>query len=95
MTADAAIERALDQEFALVAHALLLEVASMPVGVTVDTICRAACSVGLELGLTVAITDIAAGRQLQDWITAHVQRDDPRARAACEASAARLLRATR
>ena len=56
---------------------------------------RTGYSVGLEIGLAIAITDIAAARQLQAWIVEQVQRGDPLAADARDRQAANYLRVLR
>jgi hypothetical protein len=56
---------------------------------------RAGYSVGLEIGLAVAVADVAAGRQLRDWIARHVQEQDHLALEARDRQAANYLRVLR
>jgi len=56
---------------------------------------RTGYSIGLEIGLAIAVADVAAGRQLRDWIARHVQQSDPDAITARDRQAANYLRVLR
>jgi hypothetical protein len=58
----------------------------------VDVACRSAFSSGLEVGLTIAVTDIAAGRRLQAWIHQNIGGSDPLAKQSRDGMAGELLK---
>lgn len=93
---DAAIKHVLFHESAAIAGVLREQIATEPNPLiqanAVDVIGRAAYQVGLEIGLSIAIADVAAARQLQEWLARNVQGGDPRALKARDRQAANYLR---
>lgn len=90
------IETVFMDECAAVAEALIEQVSDMEpraIGTRRDhLLARSAYSVGLEIGLTIAVVDGAAGRRMRDWLARHVQQSEPAAIEARDRQAKNYLR---
>lgn len=78
-----------------VAHTLIHQLGGVPPAPIETQLYRlggAGYSVGLEIGVAIGITDIAAARRLQQWLAVEVQRSDPDALAARDRMVANFLR---
>lgn len=67
----------------------------MPASERLSLAAETCYSVGLEIGLAIAITDIVAGKQFQAWLAARTTLLVPRAREARDLEAAEFLRVLR
>jgi hypothetical protein len=90
-----AIKLAFDEECRGVSEAVLVQSADPAYsGVPRDDLLvSTGYSIGLEIGLAVAVADIVGARRLQAWFTRHVQQSDPAALAARDRMARNYLRA--
>lgn len=90
------IERVFIAECEGVAEALLSQAAGVESRIPRDQLlARSGYSVGVEIGLAVAIADIAAARRLQSWFAHRVQEGDPEALAARDRQARHYLEVLR
>lgn len=51
----------------------------LPISTVIDISIHTAYSIGLEIGVAIAVTDVAAARRLRSWMTSALLNDNPRA----------------